>query len=236
MKLMDQFRQNPVVDLGPCPEVSKKTILMSGLLVDVYGLGELSPTASNITCLWLHHGRTMKKEDMADTAARCVAQYNSVCKEQRAKCREQMLRKYGTLPTPDPGRLGDESERGLIALAFDARNHGTRLVDKKANLGWPDNQTHAQDMLGMVSDTASDQIQLLDAVGGYLFLDEGSAGDANVKRVIQDHIVLGVSLGGHLAWQLMFMDSRIRAGIIIIGCPDLTSQLSFPLSGCLTKC
>ena len=42
-----------------------------------------------------------------------------------------------------------QSERsvGLIAVAFDQRNHGSREVDAHANGSWRDgNKTHAQDM------------------------------------------------------------------------------------------
>lgn len=35
-----------------------------------------------------------------------------------------------------------------------------------------------------------------------------------------DHIVLGVSLGGHAAWQCLLAEPRISAGVVIIGCPD----------------
>lgn len=51
-----------------------------------------------------------------------------------------------------------------------------------------------------------------DAVGGYLFHDE--------QREIDHHLALGVSLGGHSVWQLLFADPRVRAGVPIIGCPD----------------
>ena len=36
------------------------------------------------------------------------------------------------------------------------------------------------------------------------------------------HLVLGVSLGGHSAWQCILVDPRITAAIIIVGCPDFT--------------
>jgi hypothetical protein len=37
---------------------------------------------------------------------------------------------------------------------------------------------------------------------------------------IDSHYVLGVSLGGHSTWQLMFADERVTTGVSIIGCPD----------------
>ena len=39
-------------------------------------------------------------------------------------------------------------------------------------------------------------------------------------REIVDNIVLGVSLGGHAAWQCLLHEPRITAGIVVIGCPD----------------
>jgi dienelactone hydrolase len=31
---------------------------------------------------------------------------------------------------------------------------------------------------------------------------------------------MGISLGGHAAWQVLFADPRVTAGVVIIGCPD----------------
>lgn len=40
--------------------------------------------------------------------------------------------------------------KGLIAVAFDQRNHGTRLVDPLANEAWRQgNPRHAQDMFSV---------------------------------------------------------------------------------------
>ena len=100
----------------PPASISVKTMLMAGLLVDVYGLDELptessssSPSSIPIACLWLLHPRTRSRERM-----------------RRFACR--MLHAY--LQTPA------SSQRGLIALAFDMPNHGSRLVRRKANEDW----------------------------------------------------------------------------------------------------
>lgn len=37
---------------------------------------------------------------------------------------------------------------------------------------------------------------------------------------INDHICGGVSLGGHATWVILMMEPRIKAGMVIIGCPD----------------
>lgn len=111
---------------------------MAGLLVDVYGLADLPATANRVSCLWLHHPRMQSKEYMADIAARCIGAWNSTA-----------------------ARTGDGT-RGLIALAYDQRNHGTRLVDEKANGAWREgNEMHAVDMFGVVQGMVTDQSGLL---------------------------------------------------------------------------
>ncbi|KAH8911922.1 hypothetical protein BR93DRAFT_33559 [Coniochaeta sp. PMI_546] len=183
---------NPLEPLpSPSPPVSCTTIPITGLLVDIHGLSELSPSATRISCLWLHHPRSRRKEDMSHFARRAVSSYNS-----------------------SPHH--HSSSRGLIVLSFDQRNHGSRLVDDRANGAWREgNERHAQDMFGVIAGTVSDQERLIDAVGGYLFHDEGER-----RREIDRHLVLGVSLGGHSVWQTMFLDPRVVAGVVVIGCPD----------------
>lgn len=202
---------NPIEALPPPPPVSKETIHMSGILVDVYGLAELGPgpgpdgpRPARVSCLWLHHPRGLSKEDMADIAARCVAAWN--------------------------GNGNGNRDRGLIAAAFDQRNHGGRLVRGPANAAWrAGNPTHAQDMFGVVAGTVADQVGLVDAVGGYLFRDRGRGRGEGGKVVIDQHLALGVSLGGHSVWQLMFADPRVRAGVVVIGCPDYMGEWLFRL-------
>lgn len=170
------------------PSVSMHTILMTGLLVDVYGLDEL-PTdraAQPTTCLWLLHPRTRARGQMMDIATRTVAAWRR-----------------------DPRSTG----RNCIALAFDAPNHGSRLVDAAANEAWDSgNDTHAVDMLGMVKGAVADMASLMDLVEAYL----GVRVDA--------HACLGWSLGGHSAWQAWLGEDRIDAAVAVVGCPDFTSM------------
>ncbi|KAK5657360.1 hypothetical protein OQA88_3426 [Cercophora sp. LCS_1] len=171
----------------PTPSVSLTTLPISGLLVDIHGLSELAPSATRITCLWLHHPRGTTKARMVDIAARAVYEWNK---------------------SPSASRTG------LIALAWDQRNHGTRLIHEVSNESWKKgNETHAQDMFGMVSGAVVDQGILLDAVGGYLFRERRD-------RVIDRHLALGVSLGGHSVWQTIFREERVRAGVMVVACPD----------------
>lgn len=110
------------------PQISHQTLPIAGHLLDIHGLSDLPPSATHITCLWLYHGRLRRKEDMADVASRAVRAW---------------LDHQSAHPS--------SSNRGLIALAFDQRNHGTRLVHAVANESWrAGNETHAQDMFAGV--------------------------------------------------------------------------------------
>lgn len=183
----------------PPPAVSKSTIPMSGLLVDVYGLTELSAqNPSSVSCLWLFHGRGRKKEDMGDFASRIIARH-----------------------TTTTAAAAASPARGLIALAFDQRNHGTRLVSEIANESWKSgNEKHAVDMYAMVAGMVSDTRGLMDVVEGYLKVEAGGGWR------VEQHLALGVSLGGHSTWQALFGEERIVGGVVIIGCPDYMGECS----------
>ncbi|CAK7201324.1 hypothetical protein SEUCBS139899_004028 [Sporothrix eucalyptigena] len=207
---------NPMPDLPPPPVVSRRTIPMAGLLVDVYGLAELPADTESVSVLWLHHPRLRAREDMADIGARCV---HAVAEDSQKR----------------------GSRHRLIAAAFDQRNHGSRLVSPRANTAWREgNTTHAQDMFGMIAGTVTDTHLLIDLVDGYHHheghdshgqtKDEKKSEDARDAGfasgllpghvAVTQHLVLGVSLGGHSGWQLLFGDDRVTAGVLIIGCPD----------------
>ena len=173
--------------LPPPPKVSVTTIPMAGLLVDVYGLEELQPSAP-VSCLWLLHPRTRTRARMRDIACRAIAAYNS--------------------RSPKPSH-------GLIALAFDMPNHGTRLVSEAANHAWKDgNERHAIDMMGMVKGGRLDMSSLMDVVEGYL------------ERDVKGHVCLGWSLGGHAAWQSWVCEDRLDAVVVVVGCPDFAGTYS----------
>ncbi|KFA63870.1 hypothetical protein S40285_04451 [Stachybotrys chlorohalonatus IBT 40285] len=185
--------------LPPPPEVSKATIPMAGYLVDVYGLAELPPSPAPVTCLWLLHPRTRTRARMHDIASRVVSAYHSSPSAQR---------------------------RGLVALAFDMPNHGSRVVDEAANSAWAaGNERHALDMLGMVKGGRTDMALLMDLVPGYLERDEVDA-----------HVVLGWSLGGHGAWQAWFGEDRIDAAVVVVGCPDQMGLMEARFAECPFDC
>lgn len=45
------------------------------------------------------------------------------------------------------------------------------------------------------------------------------------ERMISKHMVLGVSLGGHAAWSCLLHEPRVKAGVVIIGCPDYVNLM-----------
>lgn len=186
--------------------VSKRAILMAGLACDVYGLEELAAQSdSAISCLWLHHPRTRAKEDMADFAQHIVGSW--------LQRREELQ--------------GSASRRGLIAIVYDQRNHGGRLVDKRANGAWRGgNQAHAVDMFGAIRGMVSDNEVLMDLVEGYvrMEIEEIQGKGAEWTGAVDQHLVLGVSLGGHSAWQSLFAEKRVSAGVVVIGCPDFMGE------------
>ncbi|KAG9239624.1 hypothetical protein BJ875DRAFT_85163 [Amylocarpus encephaloides] len=185
---------NPLGDSQSTSNVSVKTFHIAGILTDVYGLEELSPNSQLVSCLWLLHPRLQKKETMANVATACITAWNS--------------------------RSPTEPKVGLIAVAFDQRNHGTREVNDLANQAWRQgNPTHAQDMFSIFHGTALDTSLLIDHLGSYVFhdLDQPS---------IDQHIVMGISLGGHSAWQVLFSDARVASGIVIVGCPDYMNMMT----------
>lgn len=122
---------NPLQDTHPTtpPPVSSTTFLIAGIPTTVYGLSSLSADTQSLSCLWLLHPRGGSHEAMRPLAALCITHWNA------RRASEQSPRARGT---------------GLIAVTFDQRNHGGRLVDEHANDTWrAGNRRHAQDMFGV---------------------------------------------------------------------------------------
>lgn len=180
------------------PTVSAQTYTIAGILVTVHGLAELPPNATSVACLWLLHPRLQKKETMAPIAGQVIATWNA-----RVKA----------------GRAG-KSPKGLIAVAFDQRNHGTREVDKLHNEAWRQgNPRHAQDMFSCYHGTATDTSHLMDHLESYIFTS------TNGPKITQN-FALGISLGGHATWHCLLSEPRITAGVVGIGCPDYTRLMT----------
>ncbi|KAH8710155.1 Alpha/Beta hydrolase protein [Phaeosphaeriaceae sp. PMI808] len=180
------------------PTVSSQTHTIAGILVTVHGLSELPPSTSSIACLWLLHPRLQTRETMAPIAAQVISAWNARI---------------------HAGNAGKQP-KGLIAVAFDQRNHGSRQVDKLHNEAWRQgNPRHAQDMFSCYHGTAADTSHLINHLESYIFT-------APISPKITTHLALGVSLGGHATWHCLLADPRITAGVVGIGCPDYTRLMT----------
>ena len=180
----------------PSP-VSKTSVTVAGILTTVHGLEELQQGGTEVACLWLLNPRQQSQASMEPIAAAIINDWN---------------RHLTTLKE-------DQRSLGLIAISFDQRNHGSREVDKMANEAWrAGNEKHAQDMLGIYHGTSLDTSQLITYMPSYVF--------PRSERTIINHMVLGVSLGGHAAWHCIVHDPRIKTAVIVIGCPDYAALMS----------
>lgn len=73
-------------------------------------------------------------------------------------------------------------------------------------------------MFGIICGTVVDTRLLMDSLPSYLLLDKS-------PPLFDQHLCMGVSLGGHSTWQTMFTEPRVMAGVSIIGCPDFQFML-----------
>ncbi|ORY08354.1 Alpha/Beta hydrolase protein [Clohesyomyces aquaticus] len=177
------------------PAISQTTITIAGILCTIHGLSELLPTTSSVACLWLLHPRLQKRETMSPIAAQAIHTWNNHHR-----------------PSSNP-------HQGLIAVSFDQRNHGSRLVDALHNEAWRSgNPRHAPDMYSCYHGTAMDCSHLISHLESYIF--------HTPKVTITQHLCLGISLGGHATWHALLSDPRITAGVVGIGCPDYTRLMT----------
>ncbi|KAL1866565.1 hypothetical protein Plec18167_009022 [Paecilomyces lecythidis] len=178
------------------PQVSRKAFPIAGIATTVFGLDELPPHISTIACLWLLHPRLSNQERMSGIATTIITDWNQKIANGQSS-----------------------SNQGLIAVSFDQRNHGSRLVEPLANEAWKQgNPRHAQDMFSIFQGTARDTSLLLDYLPSYIF--------PKSDRTITTNLVLGVSLGGHAAWSCILHEPRITAAVVIIGCPDYVNLMA----------
>ncbi|PYI30810.1 hypothetical protein BP00DRAFT_426211 [Aspergillus indologenus CBS 114.80] len=199
MKPLDAAPRSDSDNTRAPSSVSHRQFAIAGILTTVFGLEELPSEAAEVACLWLLHPRLATQERMTSIATAVIADWNFKFQ----------------------GACSDSSRpvKGLIAVAFDQRNHGTRLVDPLANEAWKQgNPRHAQDMFSIFQGTARDVSLLIDYIPSFVF--------PKSERKIYDNLVLGVSLGGHAAWSCILHEPRISAGVVIIGCPDYVNLMA----------
>src|SRR5947208_2406316 len=126
---------NPLHSSGTSSRpISSQTLTIAGILTTSYGLSELPESTTTVSCLWLLHPRLQNQSTMAPIAAQTIHAWNSTS-----------------------ARTKSAQHKGLIAISFDQRNHGSREVDKLANEAWRQgNPRHAQDMFSSYHGTAMD--------------------------------------------------------------------------------
>ncbi|RAL08407.1 uncharacterized protein BO97DRAFT_473019 [Aspergillus homomorphus CBS 101889] len=198
-KSLDAAQRSSSTSGNETSSVSRRTFAIAGILTTVFGLEEIPSEASEIACLWLLHPRLATQERMTGIATAVITDWNSTFQGARSDS------KHGV--------------KGLIAVAFDQRNHGTRLVDPLANEAWKQgNPRHAQDMFSIFQGTARDVSLLIDYIPSFIF--------PKSDREISKNLVLGVSLGGHAAWSCILHEPRVSAGVVIIGCPDYVNLMA----------
>jgi hypothetical protein len=113
---------------APASPLSTKTFHIAGILTTVFGLAEIPPDASEVVCIWLLHPRQDSQKDMVGLATTIVHDYYDIIKTSAT----------------------NSKQRGFIAVAFDARNHGTREIHPIANEAWRSgNENHAPDMFSI---------------------------------------------------------------------------------------
>ncbi|KAF3985844.1 hypothetical protein FT663_05139 [Candidozyma haemuli var. vulneris] len=113
----------------------------------------------------------------------------------------------------------------LIAVTFDLRNHGSRVVDEAKNEDWAaGNDTHAIDMISAINGNVADLKLIVDFLPSLLDLDPlNDDPDLPIKF---NNIVGGYSLGAHVA--IRFANAHPDSVSIInptIGSYDMTSLL-----------
>lgn len=112
-----------------------------------------------------------------------------------------------------------EKDIHLIAVTFDLRNHGTRIVDPKFNEDWAaGNDAHSLDMTTIIQGSAEDFKLVIEYLPLYLphYFEHINPG----KHL---NIVSGVSLGGHVTWRVAGMvPDKVSAIAPIIGTPNLS--------------
>lgn len=115
-------------------------------------------------------------------------------------------------------RLGGKGTRHMLKIC----SGGSR------SLSFQNSMAHFY--LSIFHGTAMDTSLLIDHLESYIFHGPD-------HRSIDQHLVMGISLGGHAAWQVLFNDERVTAAVVIIGCPDyMRESYCFMISLYLFRC
>lgn len=135
-------------------------------------------------------------------------------------------------------KINESSEVPIIAVTFDARNHGEREIEKLRNSGWKSqNETHGMDMVSSIDGGVQDLKLVIDYLGSYLNLERflNQSLKNNGVKIEFNNILSGYSQGGHTV--IRFGNKYPENVSIInpnIGCSDLSTLLINRLKGTKT--
>jgi len=170
--------------------ISKQIVVIAGITVNVCSYIPLEERGRPLAVLFLLHGR------------------HGSTKEVERVVNDVLVHAQSQGP----------SERDLVVVTFDHRNHGTRVVNRIANDDWTaHNERHALDMYAIQMGTASDVSFLIDFLPPYLF--------PSGEREVHEWMLSGISLGGHSTWIVLRDEPRVNIGVPIIGCPEYLSLM-----------
>ncbi|KAJ3002130.1 hypothetical protein NUW54_g6015 [Trametes sanguinea] len=186
------------------PEPKRQTLVVGGITVNVYAQHKATRPDAPVAVMFLLHGRNGSALKMEEFVY-------GIFEEVHARRRKAA------------GGGAEGEARDLYIATFDQRNHGKRMVDKKANQGWFDdpeqnNDRHAIDMYAIQTGTAQDVSYLIDFLPSYLF--------PNGERQISQFLCVGKSLGGHATWLVLRNEPRIQVAVPIIACPDYLALMT----------
>ncbi|KAK2069182.1 hypothetical protein P8C59_003786 [Phyllachora maydis] len=177
------------------PRASKTTLNLAGIPLHLFGVAELTPAQAAHTTVLFH----LHGRGQTHAASEAVAHH--------------LL--HAARAGEGDGTTG---ERGLVVAAMDGRNHGARAVggSEAAVRDWRGgNERHALDMLATMAGTGADVATAMDLLAAYV---DGVFVPARFA-------VAGFSLGAHVVWDVLGRDARVREGVAVVGCPDLTHLL-----------
>ncbi|KAJ4147474.1 hypothetical protein LMH87_001988 [Akanthomyces muscarius] len=124
------------------PRSSKKSLVIGGVQIFVYGLEELQEQSGEVTVLYLAHNRTR-------TYLVTEAIAHEILHRHRSNSRDR--------------------QRPMIAVTMNMRNHGDREICPRANLTWTGgNENHGMDLLSTISGATHDFKLILDYLPCYL--------------------------------------------------------------------
>ncbi|KAI9190238.1 hypothetical protein H9P43_001671 [Blastocladiella emersonii ATCC 22665] len=160
---------------------------VGGIALRVFGLSRLTGADAKMPCrvIFCLHGRQSTAHEM-----------------------DAMCRAYA-------GRSRSRDQLPIVAVAFDQRNHGGRLVREQGNCGWTGatrNPMHAVDMYSIQRGTALDVSFLIDQLPARFEVD------GRAPPVAWG--VSGISLGAHASFIAGLNDPRIDLIIGFVGCGD----------------